>query len=320
MVGHLPVMLEETLGALQVRPGGIYLDATAGWGGHAEAVASGLGDKGLLLALDRDPVAVEAVQKRLSNYAERVRVLRSEYGAMTERAREHGLGRGSLAGIYMDLGVGSHQLDEPRRGFSFLRDGPLDMRYETDRGPTAADLVNTLPEQELARLFWTLGEERGSRRAARAIVRRREDEPFARTGDLAEVVARALGGRKGKRRHPATKVFQALRLHVNAELDQLRAALPQAVDLLEPGGRLVVISFHSLEDREVKRFLRKQEDPCTCPPDLGLCVCGQKPLLKRKQKRAVMPSAEEVGSNPRARSARLRVAVRTEHSRGEATL
>ncbi len=216
----------------------------------------------------------------------------------------------------MDLGVGSHQLDEPRRGFSFLRDGPLDMRYETDRGQSAADLVNTLPEGELARIIWTLGEERNSRRVARAIVRRRESEPFARTADLAQVVERAMGGRRGKRRHPATRTFQALRLHVNSELDQLRAALPQAVDLLEPGGRLVVISFHSLEDRQVKRFLQQQENPCTCPPDLGLCVCGQKPLLKRKQKRAVMPSAEEVGRNPRARSARLRVAVRTEHARG----
>ena len=320
MVGHLPVLLEETLAALQVRPGGIYLDATAGWGGHAEALASGLGEQGLLLALDRDPVAVEAVQKRLLRFAERVRVLRSEYGAMTEQAREHGLGRGSLAGILMDLGVGSHQLDEPRRGFSFLRDGPLDMRYETDRGQTAADLVNTLPEGELARLIRSLGEEPRARRVARAIVRRRETEPFARTGDLADVVQRALGGRRGKRRHPATKTFQALRMHVNSELEQLRSALPQAVDLLEPGGRLVVIAFHSLEDRQVKRFLQAQENPCTCPPDLGLCVCGQKPLLKRKQKRAVMPSAEEVGSNPRARSARLRVAVRTEHSRGEATL
>jgi len=307
-------MLEETMVALRVRPDGRYLDATAGWGGHAEAIAEQLGAAGSLLALDRDPVAVEAVRKRLSVYGERVRVLRSSYGAMLEQARKVGLGRGSFSGILMDLGVGSHQLDEPGRGFSFLKDGPLDMRYHPGGGPTAADLVNELGESELIDLFRRLGEEPKARRIARAIVRRRAEQPFARTLDIAEVISRAAGGRRGRRTHPATRAFQALRIAVNEELDVLQKALPQAVELLEPDGRLAVISFHSLEDRIVKHFLRKQDRPCDCPPDLGTCVCGQKPLLKLKRKRATMPSAEEVGCNPRARSARLRVAVRTENA------
>ena len=315
---HVPVMLEETTEALQVRPDGRYLDATAGWGGHAEAVASKLGEGGLLLAMDRDPVAAEAVEQRLAVYGERVRVLNSRYGAMSEQVKACGLGPGSLSGIVMDLGMGSHQLDDPRRGFSFLQDGPLDMRYSPSAGLTAADLVNEMAEGDLAHVLWQYGEERASRRIARAIVRRRAERRFTHTADLARVVARAAGGRR-RRRHPATKTFQALRLKVNSELEQLCEALPQTVDLLETGGRLAVISFHSLEDREVKNFLRKQEQPCICPPDLGTCVCGQKPLLKRMRKRATMPSAEEVSCNPRARSARLRVAARTENA-GSAAL
>ena len=302
------------MAALQVRPDGQYLDATAGWGGHAEAIVGRLGAEGSLLALDRDPVAVEAVRKRLSVYGERVRVLRSSYGAMLEQTRKVGLDRGSFSGILMDLGVGSHQLDEPGRGFSFLKDGPLEMRYHRGAGESAADLVNELGEDELVDLFRRLGEEPKARRIARAIVRRRAEQPFARTLDLAEVVSRAVGGRRGRRIHPATRVFQALRIAVNSELEELKKALPQAVDLLAPGGHLAVMSFHSLEDRIVKHFLRKQERPCDCPPDLGTCVCGQKPLLKLKQRRATMPSAEEVGCNPRARSARLRVAARTENA------
>jgi len=310
-------MLSETVEALVVAGEGRYLDATAGWGGHAEAIARRLGDSGRLLALDRDPAAVEAVCRRLAEFGERVQVLRSSYSRMAEQARALGWHHGSLRGIVMDLGVGSHQLDDPDRGFAFSHDGELDMRYHREQGPTAADLVNDLDERELADTLWRYGEERGARRVARAIVRRRRTTPFRRTSDLADVVSAALGGRRGRRTHPATRTFQALRIRVNGELDELRRALPQAVQLLAPGGRLAVLSFHSLEDRVVKNFLREQENPCTCPPDLGACVCRRMPTLKRMRKRAFKPSAEEVNLNPRARSALLRVAVRTEPARGE---
>jgi 16S rRNA (cytosine1402-N4)-methyltransferase len=316
-VRHQPVMRSETVEALAVIGDGRYLDATAGWGGHAEAIAQRLDDEGHLLALDRDAMAVEAVRRRLAAFGERVQVLRSSYGKMTQQAATLGWQSGSVSGIVMDLGVGSHQLDDAERGFAFSRDGELDMRYHRDRGPTAADLVADLDENELADTLFRYGEERQARRVARAIVRRRAEAPLRRTTDLAEVVSRALGGRRGRRTHPATRTFQALRIRVNGELDELKAALPQAVELLAPGGRLAVLSFHSLEDRVVKNFLREQEDPCTCPPDLGACVCQQKPTLKRMRKRAFKPSAEEVDLNPRARSALLRVAVRTEPARGE---
>jgi len=229
--------------------------------------------------------------------------------------------------VFLDLGVGSHQLDDPDRGFSFRTDGDLDMRYHRGSGVTASEIVNESEEGELADLLWRLGEERASRRVARAIVRRRGERPFERTVDLAEVVASAVAGRRarktrssrrsaGRRIHPATRTFQALRIAVNGELDELAGALPRCVRLLAPGGRLVVISFHSLEDRTVKRFMRDQANPCLCPPDLGTCACGRKPMLMLERKRAVMPSAEEVESNPRARSARMRVAVRTDESWG----
>lgn len=325
--GHQPVLVAEAVDALRVQPTGGYLDATVGRGGHAERLAELLGEEGFLLGLDRDPAAAEAAAARLERFGDRARVVRSSYSKMWEQAQTTGRGEARWQGVLLDLGVGSHQLDDPERGFSFRADGELDMRYHRARGVTAAQLVNEAGETELSDLFWRLGEERAARRVARAIVRRRGAQPFHRTQDLAQVIASAVGGfRRGKARshrrsggrriHPATKAFQALRIAVNGELDELSSALPQCVRLLAPGGRLVVISFHSLEDRTVKRFMRDQANPCLCPPDLGTCVCGRKPMLMLEQKRAVMPSAEEVESNPRARSARMRVAVRTHESWG----
>jgi len=325
--GHQPVLVAEAVDALQVQPDGWYLDGTVGRAGHAVRIAERLGEGGFLLGLDRDPAAAEAAAARLTRFGERVGVARSSYSKMLEQAQQAGRGEARWQGVFLDLGVGSHQLDDPDRGFSFRTDGDLDMRYHRGSGVTASEIVNESEEGELADLLWRLGEERASRRVARAIVRRRGERPFERTVDLAEVVASAVAGRRarktrssrrsaGRRIHPATRTFQALRIAVNGELDELAGALPRCVRLLAPGGRLVVISFHSLEDRTVKRFMRDQANPCLCPPDLGTCACGRKPMLMLERKRAVMPSAEEVESNPRARSARMRVAVRTDESWG----
>ncbi len=320
--GHLPVLAAEAIEALQVRPDGHYLDGTVGHAGHAVRIAERLGRSGFLLGLDRDPAAAEVAAARLERFGERARVARSAFGTMREQANQSGYGDASWDGVLLDLGLGSHQLDDPDRGFSFRLDGDLDMRFHRDRGVTAAQLVNELDEVALADLLFRLGEERASRRIARAIVRRRQERPFERTADLAQTIASAAKGRgpssrrsagrgHGRRIHPATRSFQALRIAVNDELDQLERALPQCVRLLAPGGKLVVISFHSLEDRAVKRFMREQANPCLCPPDLGTCCCGRKPMLELKRKRVVVPSAEEVEVNPRSRSARMRVAVRT---------
>ena len=309
--GHVPVLAAEAIDALQVQPDGWYLDGTVGRGGHAEAIAKRLGRDGFLLGLDRDPAAAEAAAARLERFGDRACVVRSSYSEMREQATRNGRGDAAWQGVLLDLGIGSHQLDDPDRGFSFRHDGELDMRYHRGAGVTAAELVNGLAESDLADLLFRLGEERASRRIARAIVRRREQTPFERTRDLAAVVASAAGGRR-RRIHPATRTFQALRIAVNDELGQLERALPDCVRLLAPGGRLAVISFHSLEDRTVKRFMRDLANPCLCPPDLGTCCCGRKPMLELERKRAVMPSAGEVERNPRARSARMRVAVRTD--------
>jgi 16S rRNA (cytosine1402-N4)-methyltransferase len=308
--------LNESLDALQVHQDGRYLDATAGHGGHAEAVARGLGPGGLLLALDRDEEAVRFTRERLEVFGDQVRVCRSSFGRMTEQAHNAGLGPRSFDGILMDLGIGSHQLDDPDRGFSFAKDGPLDMRYNRASGRTAADLINTLDERDLAQLIRELGEERHARRIARAIVQRRASAPFRRTEELAAVVSKAAGGRRGAKIHPATRTFQALRIATNGELDEVRAALPQAVNLLRPGGRLAVITFQSIETRMWREFLREQMNPCVCPPDLGICACGLKPTLKLWRKKAIVPSAQEVNRNPRSRSAQLRVAVRLDDTGG----
>jgi len=301
---HVPVLHAEVLQALSPRPGGTYIDGTLGGGGHGSAVLAAAQPGGRLLGIDADPAALVAARDRMAAAglpAEAYTLHHGRFGDMAAIAGSHGIG--AADGILLDLGVSSHQLDTPERGFSFAGDGPLDMRLDPTRGPTAADLVNGLPERELADLIFQYGEERASRRIARMIVERRADRPFATTADLAGLVARAIGRGGRDRIHPATRTFQALRIAVNAELDQLEAALPQAVGLLHPGGRLAVISFHSLEDRIVKHYFRAESGygGSANPRPARLTIVTRKP---------VEAGEDEIRANPRARSAKLRVAER----------
>ncbi len=281
---------------LAPRPAGRYLDATVGGGGHVLAVLQAAQPGGRLLGIDADPAALAATAARLqaAGLIEQAVLCHGSFADLATLAASAGFG--AFDGILFDLGVSSYQLDTPERGFSFAADGPLDMRLDPTQGLTAADMVNRLSERELADIIFLYGEEHAARRIARAIVEHRRTQPFQRTAELAEVVARAVGGRHG-RIHPATRTFQALRIAVNQELDRLQVALPQAVDLLAPGGRLAAISFHSLEDRIVKQFLRAE-------------ASGETPRLTILTKKPVVPTAAEVANNPRARSAKLRVAAR----------
>jgi 16S rRNA (cytosine1402-N4)-methyltransferase len=307
---HVPVLYEEVLVWLQPRPGGRYIDATLGAGGHASGILMASNPSGRLLGLDADPGAIAFVGEILRPYGDRVVLKRAN-------ARQLGtiaplLGFGQADGVLMDLGLSSRQLADAERGFSFSQDGPLDMRMNCSQGQNAADLVNHLPEAELADLLWRYGEERNSRRIAKAIVAAR---PLASTGQLADLVARTVGRRE--KIHPATRTFQALRIAVNDELQALSEALPQACNLLRSGGRLAVIAFHSLEDRLVKRFYRRESRDCLCPPEVPVCVCEHRATLKVLTPRPVRPTDDEIAQNPRSRSARLRVAERLDPARTE---
>jgi 16S rRNA (cytosine1402-N4)-methyltransferase len=303
---HTPVLLDEVLGGLAVRPEGRYCDATFGRGGHTAAILRALGPAGQVVAIDRDPEAVEAGQVRFARDL-RLTLVRGSFGELEECVRAAGLD-GELDGVLLDLGVSSPQLDEARRGFSFMQDGPLDMRMDNEAGQSAAQWLAKATEREIADVLRTLGEERFARRIARAILAARAQGPLTRTGQLAEIVAAAVPTREpGK--HPATRTFQAIRIHVNRELEQLESALPQAVRLLAPGGRLCVISFHSLEDRIVKRYIRREEQGDPVYAGLPTVPPHARPRLKRVGG-AIMAGEAEVQSNPRARSAVLRVAER----------
>ena len=303
---HRPVLLAEALVALAVRPGGCYLDATFGRGGHAAALLEMLGSEGRLLALDRDPEARRWAALRFGDDA-RFTFVQGVFSQMVEIVSAHGLS-GRLDGILFDLGVSSPQLDDPGRGFSFSQDGPLDMRMDPATGASAAVWLNRVGEAELARVVAEFGEDRFHRRVARAIVAARQQAPIATTARLASIIAGAVPTREpGK--HPATRAFQAIRIAVNDELGELRAVLPGAVRMLAPGGRLVVISFHSLEDRVVKRFMREQARGRELPPDLPVQGAPEGKTL-RLIGRQVRPGAAELAANPRARSAVLRVAER----------
>lgn len=308
--GHQPVLLPEAIALLAPRPDGRYLDGTFGGGGHTRAISAASAPDGVVLALDADPAAIaraEALAASLDS-PDRLRPVRANFGDLAEVAREASLV--PLDGVLLDLGLSSFQLGEAGRGFSFQTDGPLDMRFDPAVGATAADLVNYLPEAELAETIWRFGEEPHSRRIAHAIVQERGREPILTTGRLAAIVERSSGGRRGRAVHPATRTFQALRIATNAELDVLEAALQGAVEVLAPGGRLVVIAFHSLEDRIVKRFLERESATCVCPPQIPVCVCDHQPRLRRLTRRAVRPSPAEIAANPRSRSAVLRAAAR----------
>lgn len=300
---HKPVMLAEVLAALNPKPDGRYADGTIGGAGHAAAILSASAPNGWLYGCDRDGVAVEAARERLSEFAGRFELRRGNYADLAEWVPA-----GECDGVLLDLGVSSPQLDVAERGFSFQHDGPLDMRMDTRQALTAAELVNTAGETELARIFWELGDERNSRRFARAIVHDRAQQPFRTTRQLAGLIER-LSPRAGRRTHPATKVFQALRLAVNDEVGALRRGLTGAVRILKPGGRLAVITFHSLEDREVKTFgrARARDYTFTGGVDVPELRVPRTPELKWVQRRAIEPGAAELSANPRSRSARLRV-------------
>jgi 16S rRNA (cytosine1402-N4)-methyltransferase len=311
--GHRPVLLDEAVAWLAPRPGGRYLDGTFGGGGHSRAILAASAPDGRVLALDADLAAVArglalATEPGLDG---RLRVVHSNFAELGDVAGREGML--PLDGVLLDLGLSSFQLDAAERGFAFRFDGPLDMRFDPTRGVPAAELVNDLPVDALADLIWRYGEEPRSRRIAAAIVRARVKAPIATTARLAALVSDALGGRRrvssGRDTHPATRTFQALRIAVNDELAALESALAAAVDALVPGGCLVVIAFHSLEDRIVKRFIAREAATCVCPPGLPVCVCGHRPRL-RKLTGAVKPGPAEVAANPRARSAVLRAAER----------
>ncbi|MCI0396225.1 MAG: 16S rRNA (cytosine(1402)-N(4))-methyltransferase RsmH [Chloroflexi bacterium] len=300
---HTPVLYQEVLEYLQPRPGGRYVDGTIGAGGHTAGLLAASAPDGRVLAFDRDPEAIAFARRRLSDFGDRVVFVQASYAAMAEEAPAHGFT--AVDGVLLDLGLSSRQLADAERGFSFLQDGPLDMRFDPTAGRPAADLVNNLREAELADILWRYGEVRLSRKLARAIVRER---PIRTTAQLAGLIAQETGRRD--RIHPATQVFQALRIAVNDELGALEQGLAAAVDLLRPGGRLAVISFHSLEDRLVKQFIRRQSRDCVCPPEQPLCTCDAQAVLRPVTRKVVRPTDEEVAANPRSRSARLRVAER----------
>src|SRR5438270_6945560 len=305
---HVPVLAEEVRRLLAVRPGETVVDATFGAGGHAALLAADLAGSGRMIAIDRDPSVkpyFESFRRRAGGI--QARLLRGEFSLVLAQLAENGV---QADAILLDLGVSSMQLDRPERGFSYATDAPLDMRMDPASEPSAAELVNEASERELQTIFRRYGEERYARQIARAIVRRRKSQPFERTGELVETIRAAIPApaRFGDG-HPARRVFQALRIAVNDELGELEGALPAAVQMLRPGGRIAVISFHSLEDRIVKRFMRDLERACECPPDFPICVCGKQPELRTVARKPIRPSAAELAINPRSASARLRVGV-----------
>ena len=305
---HVPVLADEVRQLLAIEPGETVVDATFGAGGHAALLAADLRGEGRLIAIDRDPSARAYFDRFRKQTGIQGRFLRGDFSIVLEQLADNGA---RADAILFDLGVSSMQIDRPERGFSYAADAPLDMRMDPSADYSARELVNEASERELTHIFRQYGEERYAKQIARAIARRGRERPFERTGELVETIKNAIPApaRFGDG-HPAKRVFQALRIAVNDELTALEDALPAAVDLLKPGGRLAVISFHSLEDRIVKRFLRDQEHGCTCPPDFPICVCGQEPVLRATPRRAIRPSARETASNPRAASARLRAAVK----------
>jgi len=309
--GHLPVMVEEVVAMLAAAPGSLQIDATLGGGGHAERVLEASDPDGRLLGLDADGAAIARVRSRLGpRFGDRLRLRQANFRELAEVGPAEGFG--AVDGCLFDLGLSSFQLSDAGRGFGIRTGGPLDMRFDTGRGLPAAELLATLDVRELTALFRKYGEEPFAGRIARAIVEARRVAPIRTAGELAALVERVAPARApGRRRvHPATRVFQALRIAVNEELDALEAGLAAALDLLRPGGRLVVLSYHSLEDRIVKRFFQAERRGCTCPPEVPVCVCGRAPRLRLVVSKGLVPGEAEIIANPRARSARLRAAER----------
>lgn len=300
---HIPVLLQAVLDGMALKPGGCYLDATVGGAGHATAILKATTPDGRILGLDRDPEAVNRAANRLASFGQRAQLVHASYVDLARVTQKTGFV--PLDGILIDLGFSSWQIDNALRGFSFRLNGPLDMRFDTTSDePSAADLVNQLSESEIVDLLWQYGEEPRSRRIAQAIVAAR---PIHSTKQLATIIEQTIGRARGTHIHPATQTFQALRIAVNEELEGIHIVLPQALKVLRSGGRLAVITFHSLEDRIVKQFFKQQARGCICPPKSPICTCGQQPTVRILTRKPISPTEEEILANPRSRSAKLRI-------------
>lgn len=303
---HKSVLLEETINGLDIRPDGTYVDGTLGGGGHAYEIARRLSDKGSIIGIDQDAAAIEAAGIRLKDFGEKVTIVRSNYCEM--KSRLHELGIDKVDGIILDLGVSSYQLDTAERGFSYREDAPLDMRMDTRQTMTARDIVNDYSEMELYRVIRDYGEDKFAKNIAKHIVAARGRAAIETTGQLTQIIRESIPMKYQKMSgHPAKRTFQAIRIELNRELDVLRDSLDDMIDLLKPGGRLCIITFHSLEDRIVKSAFRKNENPCTCPPDFPVCVCGNVSKGKVITKKPILPSKEEQEYNSRSKSAKLRI-------------
>ncbi len=303
---HKSVLLKETIDSLAVKPDGIYVDGTLGGGGHAFEVCRRLGEKGRLIGIDQDADAIRAATERLMQFQENVTIVRNNYENIAEVLADLGIEK--VDGIYLDLGVSSYQLDTAERGVTYREDAPLDMRMDQRNSQTAADIVNTYSESDLYRIIRDYGEDRFAKNIAKHIVRNRQEKPYATTGELIETIkaaspakVRATGG------HPAKRTFQAIRIELNHELDVLNRSIDTMIDLLNPGGRLSIITFHSLEDRIVKTRFRTNENPCICPPEFPVCMCGKKSKGVVVTRKPIVPSDEEMETNKRAKSSKLRV-------------
>ena len=306
---HVSVLAEECIQALNLRPDGVYVDGTTGGGGHSLRIAQQLGPAGRLICIDRDEEALAAASRRLEAYRDRVTFVKSNFAQIAQVIEGQGLA--GVDGILFDLGVSSYQLDNGDRGFSYMHDAPLDMRMDRSQPFSAWDVVNTYTQEQLRQILWEYGEERDSGRVAAAIVQQREESPIETTGQLAQVIREAMpAAARREKQHPAKRSFQAIRIEVNGELRAVEQAMEGSVDKLLPGGRLAVISFHSLEDRIVKKIFAQQAKGCTCPPEFPVCVCGKKPRLKLISRGVITAGQKELDENPRARSAKLRVAER----------
>ena len=303
---HKSVLLNETIDGLNIKPDGIYVDGTLGGGGHAYEVCRRLGEKGSIVGIDQDAAAIEAASARLKDFGEKVTIVRSNYCDM--KSKLHELGIDKVDGIVLDLGVSSYQLDTAERGFSYREDAPLDMRMDTRQKMTARDIVNDYTEADLYRVIRDYGEDKFAKNIAKHIVQARAVKPVETTAELSEIIRASIPMKFQKKTgHPAKRTFQAIRIELNRELDVLRDSLDDMIDLLNPGGRLCIITFHSLEDRIVKSAFRKNENPCTCPPDFPVCVCGKKSKGSIITKKPILPSEEELEYNSRSKSAKLRI-------------
>ncbi len=313
---HESVLLEEAVEYLNIRPDGVYVDGTLGGGGHAFQVGKKLGEKGRLIGIDQDGDAIAAASRRLAELEDKVKIIKGNYVHMREILRELGIDR--VDGILLDLGVSSYQLDNGARGFSYMEDAPLDMRMDRDQTVSARDIVNTYPEAELYRIIREYGEERFAGNIARNIVKQRQMREIESTLELVDIIRRSMPARsKNAKGHPAKRTFQAIRIECNNELEVLRESLDDMIGLLRDRGRLCIITFHSLEDRIVKTNFRKNENPCTCPPDFPVCVCGNVSRGRVITRKPILPSAEECERNRRSKSAKLRVFEKRENQMKE---